>query len=134
MPVEKREHFLLKLRAEFTPISLVLGMREQRREKIDVLNVNGAPAANEQIGTTVLEWQLALHETIISVPAPLPPIEAAIKVSCAIVDDEALSSLIPYVSTDGGLKISTSVTPKRVRPEVKSYSEERRATRAEPSR
>src|SRR5215211_5465471 len=108
-------------------------MDKQRREKIDVLDVQPARVTGEQIGATVFEWQLVPDKTILAIADPLPPLEAAVKISSSIIDDEALSSLVATISTDCCFKIPARVAPERVRPEVKSYCEKRRTTQVEPS-
>src|SRR5215211_1201109 len=109
-------------------------MDKQRRKKIDVLDVQPAPVSGEQIGTAVLEWQLAPDKTILAVAHPRPPLEAAVEISFRVIDDKALSSLVATISTDCGFKIPARVAPERVRPKIKPYCKERRAMHAEPSR
>jgi hypothetical protein len=77
---------------------------------------------------------LAPDETILAVADPLPPLEAAVEISSGVIDDEALSSLVAMISTNCRFKIAARVAPERVRPEIKPYREERRATQVEPSR
>jgi len=55
MPIEQRLHIFLKLLAELAPIASVLGMDQQCRKEIDVLDVQPAAAAGEQIATIVFE-------------------------------------------------------------------------------
>jgi hypothetical protein len=112
----------------------VLGMDKQRRKEIDVLDVQPTAVTGEQIATTVFEWQLEPDKTILAVAGPLPPLEAAIEISCRVVDDEALSSLVASISTNCCFKVPAGVAPECVRPEVKPYCEERRAPRVESSR
>ena|SRR6516225_10237974 len=78
--------------------------------------------------------KLGPDKAIPAVARPLPPFEAAVEISSRVVDDEALSSLVASTSADGCLKVPACVAPQRVRPEVKPYREQRRATRIEPSR
>ena len=94
MPIEQRLHILLKLLAQLTPIALVLGMDEQRRNEIDVLDVQLTAVTGEQIATAVFEWQLGPDKTVLAVAASLPPLEAAVEISSRVVDDEALSSSV----------------------------------------
>jgi len=125
---------LLELLAELAPKALVLGMDEQRRKEIDVLDVQPTAVTGEQIATTVFEWQLGPDKTVLAVAGPLPPLETALEISSRVVNDEALSSLVACISTDCCFKVPAGVAPERVRPEVEPYCEQRRATRIEPSR
>ena len=92
MPIEQRLHILLKL-AQLTPIALVLGMDEQRRNEIDVLDVQLTAVTGEQIATAVSNGSWP-DKTILAVAASLPPLEAAVEISSRVVDDEALSSSV----------------------------------------
>src|SRR5262249_32510431 len=112
----------------------VLGMDKQRREEIDVLDIQLATVTGEQIATTVLEWQFAADARILAVGGPLPPFEVPVKVSSRVVDHEALSSLVTTTSTDRCLEVSQRVPSQRVGSEIETDREERRATRIEPSR
>ena len=118
MPIEQRLHILLKLLAQLTPIALVLGVDEQRRNEIDVLDVQLTGVTGEQIAAAVFEWQLGPDQTILAVAGPLPPLEAALEISSRVLDDEALSSSVALIFAHGCFEIPTTVAPERVRSEV----------------
>jgi hypothetical protein len=126
-------HILLKLLAQHAPKALVLGMDKQGRKEIDILDVQPTAVTGEEVAATVCEWQLGPDKTIPAVARPLPPLEAALEISSRVVNDQASAASMVPISADGCLKVRQGVTPKRVRPEVKPYGEERRATRIEPS-
>ena len=125
---------LLELLAELTPITLVLRMDKQRRKQIDVLDVQPTAVTDQQIGTTIFEWEFGTDKTILAVAGPLPPLETSVEFASRVIDDEALSSSIAVILTHSCFKIPTAVAPERVRPEVEPYCEERRATQVESSR
>src|SRR5215510_16326347 len=106
----------------------MLGMDEQRREEVDVLDVQLATATGEQIATTVFEGQLTPDKTILALCGSLPPLEIAVERSSRVVDDETLPALVASTITDCCLKVPAGIAPERVRPQVKPNSEERRAS------
>src|SRR5215218_1716222 len=89
----------------------MFGMDKQRREKIDVLDVQPTAVSGEQIGTTILEWQLEPDKTILAVAGPLPPLEAAVEISFRVIDNEALSPFVATISADCCFKIGAGVAP-----------------------
>jgi hypothetical protein len=112
----------------------MLCMDKQRRKEIDILYVQPTAATGEQIATTVFEWQLRPDKTILAIAGPVPPLEAALEISSRVVNDQTLASSVVPISADSCLKVPHGIPSKRVRPEVKRYCEERRATHVEPSR
>ena len=48
------------------PVTLVLSMDEKGGKQVDVLDVQPAAAAREQIAAAVFEWQLGLHKTMLA--------------------------------------------------------------------
>src|SRR5947209_7084804 len=61
MPLKQFFDFLLEVQAELMPVTLVLSMDEKGSKQVDVLDVQPAAAAREQIGAAVFKWQLRLH-------------------------------------------------------------------------
>src|SRR5947207_10709569 len=61
-------------------------MDEKGRKQVDVLDVQPAAAAREQIAAAVFEWQLGLHKTMLA--RFLPPIKISIEVPLCIVEHQ----------------------------------------------
>src|SRR6476619_2090072 len=74
MPLQQCFHLLLELHTELVPVTLVLSMDEKGSKQVDVLDVQPAAAAREQIAAAVFEWQLGLHNTMLA--RFLPPLFA----------------------------------------------------------
>ena len=75
MPLEQCFHLLLELHAELIPVTLVLSMDEKGSKQVDVLDVQPAAAAREQIAAAVSEWQLGFHKTTLA--RFLPPVKSS---------------------------------------------------------
>src|SRR6202011_4837232 len=86
MPVQKCFHLPLELHAELIPVTLVLSMDEKGGKQVDVLDVQPAAAAREQIAAAVFEWQLGLHKTMLA--RFLPPIKISVKAPLCIVEHQ----------------------------------------------
>jgi hypothetical protein len=100
---------LLELHAELVPVALVLSMNEKSSKQVDVLDVQPAAAAREQIAAAVFEWQLGLHNAM---PAGfLPPIKILVEVPLCIVEHQTFPARIVSVSRKGCRKVSQSVAP-----------------------
>ena len=56
MPLKQRFHLLLELPAELISVTQVLSMDEKGSKQVDVLDVQPAAAAREQIAAAVFEW------------------------------------------------------------------------------
>src|SRR6266516_319941 len=78
MPLQQCFHLLLELHADLAPVTLVLSMDEKGSKQVDVLDVQFAAAAREQIAAAVFEWQLGLHKTMLA--RFLPPIKISVEV------------------------------------------------------
>src|SRR5438874_8476897 len=99
MPLEQCFHLVLELHAELIPVTLVLSMDEKGRKQVDVLDVQPAAAAREQIAATVFEWQLALHKTMLA--RFLPPIKISVKVTLSIVEHKTSPARVVVVFRKG---------------------------------
>src|SRR5258708_7496828 len=61
-------------------------MDEKGSKQVDVLDVQPAAAAREQIAAAVFEWQLGLHNTMLA--RFLPPIKISVEVPLCIVEHQ----------------------------------------------
>src|ERR1700737_670263 len=86
MPLEQCFHPLLELHAELIPVTLVLSMDEKGSKQVDVLDVQPAAAAREQIAAAGFEWQLGLHKTMLA--RFLPPIKISVEAPLCIVEHQ----------------------------------------------
>src|SRR5207245_10601762 len=85
MPLEQCFHLVLELHAELAPVTLVLSMDEQGSKQVDVLDVQPAAAAREQIAAAIFEWQLRLHKTMLA--TCFPPIKISAEAPlCTVVN------------------------------------------------
>ena len=134
VPVEQGVHVLLELLAQARPVALVLGMGEQRRQQVDVLDVDPAAAAAEQVAAAVVEGQPWLDQAVLAVGGARPPLEVALEGAAGVVDDEALAALVVEVAADGGLEVARRVAPKRVRAQIEADAQQRGAARVDPAR
>ena len=58
-------------------------LQREGSKQVDVLDVQPAAAAREQIAAAVFEWQLGLHKTMLA--RFLPPIKISVELSLCIV-------------------------------------------------
>jgi hypothetical protein len=79
--------------------TLVLSMDEKGSKQVDVLNVQPAAAAREQIAAAVFEWQLGLHNTMLA--GFLPPIKISVEVPLCIVEHQTFPARIVSVFRKG---------------------------------
>src|SRR5499427_5967880 len=126
MPLEQCFHLLLELHAELVPVTLILSMDEEGSKQVDVLDVQPATAAREQIAAAVFEWQLGLHNTRLA--RFLPPIKISVEVPLCIVEHQTFPARIVSVCRKGCREVSQSVAPQRVRPQVEPYRQQCRTT------
>src|SRR5436190_23074119 len=99
MPLQQCFHLFLKLHPKLVPVTLVLCMNEKASKQVDVLDVQPAAAAREQIAAAVFEWQLGLHKTML--PGFLPPITISVEVPICIVQHQTFPVRIVSVSGKG---------------------------------
>jgi hypothetical protein len=92
---------------ELVPVTLVLSMDEKGSKQVDVLDVQPAAAAREQIAAAVCEWQLGLHNTMLV--GFLPPIKISVEVPLCVVEHQAFPARVVWVSRKGCRKVSQSV-------------------------
>src|SRR3974377_400416 len=109
MPLEQCFHRLLELHADLIPITLVLSMDEKGSKQVDVLDIQPAAAAREQIAATVFEWQSGLPKTILA--RFLPPIELSVEVPLCIVEHQTSPARVVIVFRKGCRQVSQSVAP-----------------------
>src|SRR5436190_3812477 len=109
MPLEQFFYFLLEAQAELMPVTLVLSMDEKGSKQVDVLDVQPAAAASEQIGAAVFKWQLRLHNKM---PAGFfPPTEISVEIPLRIVEHQTSSARVVSVVRKRCREVSQSVTP-----------------------
>ena len=96
MPLQQCFHLRLKLHPELVPVTLVLSMDEKGSKQVDVLDVQPAAAAREQIAAAVFEGQLRLHKTMLA--RFLPPIEISVEVPLCIVEHQTFIKWTPVTS------------------------------------
>src|SRR5438105_11260435 len=132
MPLEQCFHLLLELHAELIPVTLVLSMDEKGSKQVDVLDVQPAAAACEQIAAAVFEGQSGLHKTMLA--RSLPPIKISVKVSRRIVEHQTSPARVGLPLRKGRREVSQSVAPQRVRPQVEPYRQQCRTTSAKSPR
>src|SRR5262252_3618391 len=121
-------HLLLELHAKLTPVTLILSMDEKGSKQVDVLDVQPAAAAREQIAAAVFEWQLGLHKTMLA--RFLPPIKISVEVALCIVEHQTSPARVASIFRKGCRQVCQSVAPQRVRPQVESYRQQCRTTSA----
>ncbi len=109
MPLEQCFHLLLELHAKLIPVTLVLSMDEKGSKQVDVLDVQPATAAREQIAAAVFEWQLGLHKTMLA--RFLPPIKISVEVPRCIVEHQTSPARVVLVFRKGCREVSQSVAP-----------------------
>src|SRR4030095_1689209 len=103
-------------------------MDEKGRKQVDVLDVQPAAAAREQIAAAAFEWQLGLNKTML---APfLPPLKISVEVPLCIVEHQTSPTRVALVFRKGCREVSQSVAPQRVRPQVEPYCQQCRTTSA----
>src|SRR5437763_13925852 len=105
-------------------------MDEKGSKQVDVLDVQPAAAAREQIAAAVYEWQLGLHNTMLA--GFLPPIKILVEVPLCIVEHQTFPARIVSVSRKGCREVSQSVAPQRVRPQVEPYRQQCRPASVKP--
>src|SRR6516164_1458490 len=101
-------------------------MDEKGSKQVDVLDVQPAAAAREQIATAVFEWQLGLHNTMLA--RFLPPIKISVEVPLCVIEHQTFPARIALVFRKGCREVSQSVAPQRVRPQVEPYRQQCRTT------
>src|SRR5271166_1818825 len=101
MPLEQCFHLLLELHGELTPVTPVLSMDEKGSKQVDVLDVQPAAAACEQIATAVFEWQLGLHKTLFA--RFLPPTKIWVEVPLCIVEHQTSPARVRFPFRKGPL-------------------------------
>src|SRR5947207_4384771 len=99
MPIEQCRHLRLKLHPELVPVTLVLSMDEKGSKQVDVLDVQPAAAAREQVAAAVFEWQLGLHKTMLA--RFLPPIKISVEVPLRIVEHQTSPAWLVLVFRKG---------------------------------
>src|SRR6266702_364295 len=109
MPLEQCFHLVLELHAELVPVTLVLSMDEKGSKQVDVLDVQPAAAAGEQIAAAVFEWQLGLHKTMLV--RFLPPVKISIEVPLCIVEHQTSPARVVLVFRKGGREVCQNVAP-----------------------
>src|SRR6266704_5023806 len=102
-------HLLLELHAEPAPVTLVLSMDEKGRKQVDVLDVQPATAAREQIAAAVFEWQLGLHKKMLA--RFLPPIKISVEAPLCIVEHQTSPARVVLVFRKGCREVSQRVAP-----------------------
>src|SRR2546429_2360905 len=122
MPLEQCFHLRLKLHPELVPVTLVLSMNEKGSKQVDVLDVQPAAAAREQIAAAVFKWQLGLHNTMLA--GFRPPLKISVEVPLCIVEHQTFPARIMSVSRKGCREVSQSIAPQRVRPQVEPYRQQ----------
>src|SRR6266508_4310860 len=70
-------------------------MDEKGSKQVDVLDVQPAAAAREQIAAAVFEWQLRLHKTMLA--RFLPPIKISVEVPLCIVEHQTSAARVVVV-------------------------------------
>src|SRR3984893_7961221 len=109
MPLQQCFRLLLELHAELIPVTLVLSMDEKGSEQVDVLDVQPAAAAREQIAAAAFEWQLGLHETMLA--RFLPPIKISVEAPPCIVEHQTSPARVGLSFRKGRREVSQSVAP-----------------------
>src|SRR6516164_5835186 len=109
MPLEQCFHLPLELHAELIPVTLILSMDKKGSKQVDVLDVEPAAAAREQIAAAVFEWQLRLHKTMLV--RFLPPIKISVEVPLCIVEHQTSPPRVVLVFRKGCREVSQSVPP-----------------------
>jgi hypothetical protein len=84
-------------------------MDEKGSKQVDVMGVQPAAAAREQIAAAVFEWQLGLHNTMLA--GFFPPIKISVEVPLCVVEHQTFPARIVSVSRKGCRKVSQSVAP-----------------------
>ena len=84
-------------------------MDEKGSKQVDVLDVQPAAAAREQIAAAVFEWQLGLHKTMLA--RFLPPIKISVEVPLCIVEHQTSPARVVLVFCKGCREVSQSVAP-----------------------
>src|SRR5436190_14420108 len=109
MPLKQFFDFRLEVQAELIPVTLVLSMDEKGSKQVDVLDVQPAAAAREQIAAAVFEWQLRLHKTIIA--KFLPPVKISVEAPPCIVEHQTYPARVGFVFRKGRGEVSQNVAP-----------------------
>src|SRR6202030_1315291 len=104
MPLEQCFHLLLELHAELIPVTLVLSMGEKGSKQVDVLDVQPAGAARQQIAAAVFERQLGLHKTMLA--RFLPPIKISVELPLCIVEHQTSPAWAVVVFRKGCRELS----------------------------
>src|SRR6185295_4754234 len=99
MPLQQCFHLRLKLHPELVPVTLILSMDQKGSKQVDVLDVQPAAAAREQIAAAVFEWQLGLHNAMLA--GFLPPIKISVEVPLCIVEHQTFPARIVSVFRKG---------------------------------
>src|ERR1700738_2781391 len=109
MPLQQCFHLPLELHAELIPVTLVLSMDEKGSKQVDVLDVQPAAAAREQIATAVFEWQLGFDKTLFA--RSLPPTKISVEVPLCIVEHQTSPARGRLPFRKGRREVSQSVAP-----------------------
>src|ERR1700682_2926112 len=109
MPLEQCFHLLLELHAELIPVTLVLSMDEKGSKQVDVLDVQPAAAAREQIAAAVFEWQLGFHKTTLA--RFLLPGKSSDEVPLRLVAHQTSPPRRVMIFRKGCREVSQSVAP-----------------------
>src|SRR5205809_1675499 len=104
MPLEQCFHLLLELHAKLIPVTLVLSMDENGSEQVDVVDVQPAAAAREQIAAAVFEWQLGLQKTILA--EFLPPMKISVEAPLCIVEHQTSPARVGLSFRKGRREVS----------------------------
>src|SRR3989344_4418085 len=83
MPLQQRPDVVLKLHAKLEPKTVFFQMAEQRRNQIDILDVELA-FGGEDIRAAVVERKLSQYERM-AVERQPPPMEALVEVAHGVV-------------------------------------------------
>jgi hypothetical protein len=89
-------------------------MDKKGRKQVDVLDVQPAAAAREQIAAAAFEWQLGLHKTMLDktmLARFLPPIKISVEVPLCIVEHQTSPTWVVLVFRKGCREVSQSVAP-----------------------
>src|SRR5207244_11721688 len=103
-------------------------MDEKGSKQVDVLDVQPAAAAREQIAAAVFKWQLGLHKTMLA--RFLPPIKILVEAPLCIVEHQTSPARVALGFRKGCREVCQSVAPSRGRSQVAPYRKQCRTTSA----
>src|SRR5260221_11065354 len=103
-------------------------MDEKGSKQVDVLDVQPAAAAREQIAAAVFEWQLGLHNTMLA--RFLPPIKISVEVPPCVIKHQPFPARIALGFRKGFREASQRLAPQRCGPQVEPNRQQSRRTSA----